>query len=132
MKQRSAAGLALIAIGAACCAHALAVRDRNGGDIQFFFKGQDAARHLVAVVRTGSDGARLWQTAYDDFETAAGVAVPRLIRFAEGNAGFDDGVEINFKDRTVNAPMPPNAFVLAAPPNVPVRDVGCGPAPPPS
>jgi hypothetical protein len=112
-------------------ADALALRDRQGGALHLFFRGQGPGRQLVAVVRTGPDGARLWQTAYDDFETAAGVALPKLIRFAERNGSFEDGVEIRFKDRSVNAPAPASAFTIAPPPGVPVRDVGCaegGPA----
>ena len=34
----------------------------------------------------------------------AARASPALIRFAEANSSFDDGVEIKFKDRTLNAP----------------------------
>ena len=107
----------------------LAVRDREGGDLQLFFRGQDPGRQLVAVVRTGPDGARRWQTAYDDFESPGGVPEPKLIRFAEGNGSFDDGVEIRFKDRTLDAPAPAGAFTLAPPPGATVKDVGCGDAP---
>jgi outer membrane lipoprotein-sorting protein len=106
-------------------ADALALRDRAGGALHLFFRGQGPGRQLIAVVRTGPDGSRLWQTAYDDFETAAGVAMPKLIRFAEHNGSFEDGVEIRFKDRSVNAPAPASAFTIAPPPGVPVRDVGC-------
>jgi outer membrane lipoprotein-sorting protein len=109
-------------------ADTLVLRDPAGGDLHLFFRGQgdgQGARDLVAVVRTGRDGARLWQTAYEDFETVGGVRLPKLIRFAESNGSFDDGVEIRFKDRTLNAPPPAGAFTLAPPPGAQVRDVGC-------
>jgi outer membrane lipoprotein-sorting protein len=113
-------------------ADTLVLRDPAGGYLYLYFHGQDAqgARDLVAAVHTGRDGARLWQTAYEDFETVGGVRLPKLIKFAEGNGSFDDGVEIHFKDRTVNAPAPPNAFTLAPPAGAIVRDVGCPPAAP--
>jgi outer membrane lipoprotein-sorting protein len=103
-------------------ADALAIRDKDGGDLQLFFR---ADRTLTAVVRTAPDGVRLWQTAYGEFETVAGVVVPRLIRFAEGTGSFDDGVEIQFKDRTLNPTPPAGAFTLAPPAGAAVRDVGC-------
>jgi hypothetical protein len=109
-------------------ADTLVLRDPAGGDLHLFFRGQgdgQGARDLVAVVRTGPDGARLWQTAYEDFETVGGTRLPKLIRFAERNGSFDDGVEIRFKDRTLNAPPPAGAFTLAPPPGAQVRDVGC-------
>lgn len=106
-------------------ADALALRDSAGGTLHLFFRGHGPARQLIAAVRTGPDSARLWQTAYDDFETVAGVAVPKLIRFAERNGGFEDGVEIRFKDRSLNALAPAGAFTITAPANVPVREVGC-------
>ena len=113
-------------------ADVIVLRDPAGGDLYLYFHGQAAEgpRDLVAVVRTGRDGTRLWQTAYDDFETWGGVRLPKRIRFAEGNGSFDDGVEIQFKDRSPNAPAPPNAFALAPPAGVAVRDVGCPPAAP--
>jgi outer membrane lipoprotein-sorting protein len=103
-------------------ADALAVRDKAGGDLQLFFR---ADRTLIAVVRTAPDGVRQWQAAYSDFETENGIAVPRTIRFAEGNGGFDEGVEIQFKDRTLNVTPPASAFTLTPPPGATVNDVGC-------
>jgi len=113
-------------------ADVIVLRDPAGGDLYLYFHGQaaDGPRDLVGVVRTGRDGARLWQTAYEDFEIVGGVRLPKRIRFAEGNGSFDDGVEIQFKDRSLNAPATPNAFALAPPPGVAVRDVGCPPPAP--
>ena len=106
----------------------LAVPAREGGTLQFSFHGAGAARTLVAVDRIDANGAPRWRTAYEDHETVAGVRLPKTIRFAEGNASFDDGVEITFKDRTINGAQPAGAFTLAPPSGAAVVDVGCGPA----
>ena len=103
-------------------ADALAIRDKDGGDLQLFFR---ADRTLIAVVRTAPDGVRLWQAAYSEFETVGGFAIPKLIRFAERTGSFEDGVEIQFKDRTMNPTPPAGAFTLAPPPGAAVQDVGC-------
>ncbi len=107
----------------------LSVPVREGGTLQFLFRGDGAARTLVAVNRVGATGAPLWRTAYEDHEMAGGARVPGVIRFAEQNGSFDDGVEIKFKDRTINAPPPAGVFTLAPPAGATVVDVGCGPAP---
>ena len=105
-------------------ADVLALRERDGGALLLYFHGP--THELVAAVRTGADGSRLWQTAYDTWETVGGVRLPGRIRFAEHNESFDDGVDLLFKDRTLNQPPPPGAFTLAPPPGVAVKDVGCG------
>ena len=51
--------------------------------------------------------------------------MPELIRFAEGNGSFEDGVEIKFKDRAINVPPPADAFTLAPPAGATVVEVGC-------
>jgi Domain of unknown function (DUF4292) len=107
----------------------LTMSDRDGGALQLLFHGQDAGRELVAAVRVGADGRRLWQTAYEQFETVAGRRLPGTIRFAERDASFDDGVEIRFKDRALGETPPAAAFVLAAPPGVTVKEIGCGAGP---
>jgi outer membrane lipoprotein-sorting protein len=109
-------------------ADVLAVRARDGGTLQLFFKGADA-RDLVAATRAGPDGAPLWRTSYQDFETVAGQRLPHTILFAEHAASFDDGVEIRFKDRALGGTPPPTAFTLEPPSGVSVRDVGCGARP---
>ena len=84
-------------------ADVLVVRTRDGGALQLMFRGsKDADRALVAVVRTAASGARQWQAAFEDVKNAGGVLLPETIRFAEGKASFDDGVEILFKDRKLN------------------------------
>jgi outer membrane lipoprotein-sorting protein len=110
----------------------LTVRDGAGGRWELLFQGpaagdSGAGPELIAAVRLGADGARLWQTSYQNFETVAGHRLPRTILFAERNSRFDDGVEIRFKDRSVDQPAPSGAFTLTPPPGVAVKDVGCGP-----
>jgi len=110
-------------------ADVLAVPAPSGGTLQFLFRGDGAARTLVAVDRVGPTGVPLWRTAYEDHGTSGGVRVPGVIRFAEATGSFDDGVEIKFKDRTLNTPPPAGAFTLAPPAGATVVEVGCGPAP---
>jgi outer membrane lipoprotein-sorting protein len=104
----------------------LSLRAPDGGQLQIAFRGQAGARAVVAVVRTGADGAVLWQTAYDELESVGGVRLPKLIRFAERNGSFDDGVDMQFKDRTINPSFPPDGFTLSPPPGATSQEVGCG------
>jgi hypothetical protein len=95
------------------------------GTLRVFF-----ARHGAAVDIVGAEslagGKRQWQTSYEDFEDLAGGArLPKTIRFAEGTASYDDGVEISFKDRKLGETPPAGAFTLAPPPGASVKDVGC-------
>jgi outer membrane lipoprotein-sorting protein len=110
-------------------ADVLAVPARDGGTQQFLFHGDGAARTLVAIDRVGTNGAPLWRTAYEDHETVGGARLPRIIRFAEQNSSFDDGVEIKFKDRSINVAPPAGAFTMTPPAGATIVDVGCGPAP---
>lgn len=107
-------------------ADVLSVPDGSGAVLQVQFRGTGADRRLVGAGARAAGGARLWRTAYDDFEQANGEWLPRTIHFAQGTGSFDDGVEIRFRDRTVGAAAPAGAFTLAAPPGVAVRDIGCG------
>jgi hypothetical protein len=95
------------------------------GAVHLAFHGAGADRALVGVVVDRPDGVRSWRTAYEDMTRQDGVLVPGLIRFAEGRASFDDGVEIRFKDRTLNFTPKPEDFVLQAPPGITVKEVGC-------
>jgi len=114
-------------------ADVLSLPDGAGGSLQLFFHGDahgdGTGRELVAATRVGADGAPMWRTSYQDFETVAGQRLPRTILFAERGGSFDDGVEIKFKDRSIGDAPPPAAFTLAPPPGVAVRDVGCGTRP---
>jgi hypothetical protein len=53
------------------------------------------------------------------------VALPQTIRFAEGDTSFDEGVEIKFKQRTVNESAAPGSFELVTPPDAVAIEVGC-------
>jgi hypothetical protein len=116
-------------------ADVLTLRDRGGGTTRLFFggsagggsAGSPTTPDLVGVVRTDAEGARLWQTSYQSFETIGGRRLPGTILFAERNGSFDDGVEIHFKDRSLDEPPPAAAFTLVPPPGVAVKDVGCRP-----
>jgi hypothetical protein len=74
----------------------------------------------------GGQGGR-WRVAYDDFERAGPVALPRLVRFAEPGKGWDDGVEIKIRERVLNPTFPDGAFTLAVPPGYTVEQATCGP-----
>jgi hypothetical protein len=71
-------------------------------------------------------GAReRWRVAYDDFERAGGVALPRRIRFAEPGKDWDDGVEIRIRERALNPTFPDGAFTLTAPAGYTVEQAPC-------
>jgi hypothetical protein len=78
-----------------------------------FLEGQDSTR------------PERWRVSYDDFERNAGIALPRLIRFAEPGQSFDDGVEIKIRERTLNPTFPPGAFTLEPPPGYQVVEARC-------
>ena len=110
-------------------ADVLAIPAREGGTLQFLFHGDGAARTLVAIDRIGTNGAPMWRTAYEDHEAVGAVRLPGIIRFAEQNSSFDDGVEIKFKDRSINATPPADAFTMPPPAGATIVDVGCGAGP---
>lgn len=72
-----------------------------------------------------SGSAGRWRVAYEDLARLDGVALPRLIRFAEPGKGFDDGVEIRMRERTIDPSFPPGAFVLERPPGYKVELASC-------
>ena len=55
-------------------ADVLAIPAREGGTLQFLFRGDGAARTLVAIDRIGTNGAPLWRTAYEDHEAVGACA----------------------------------------------------------
>jgi hypothetical protein len=79
-----------------------------------FLEGQDRTR------------PQRWRVSYEDFERSTGIALPRLIRFAEPGQSFDDGVEIKIRERTLNQGFPPGAFTLEPPPGYGVVEARCG------
>ena len=109
----------------ACCAAGPTARRATG---------QGALRPLCDIVGASAaqQGRRLWQAAYEELEEAApehptGLRLPSLIKFAEKDASFDDGVEIKVKDRTLNPTLRPEDFTITPPAGTRVIDVGCGP-----
>jgi len=108
-------------------ADALVVRDGNM-ETRVFFR-PDKPDEIVGAAVAGPDGPR-WRASYEDLApVAGGPRLPGTIRFAERAESYDQGVEIRFKDRTLNAEMPPDSFTIAPPAGTQVIDVGCGPAP---
>jgi hypothetical protein len=107
-------------------------RRGDGGGID----AGDGETRVVGAAATGADGRPLWRAAFEDFTSVATAAgegaprapLPRIIRFAEGAASFDSGVEVKIKERTLNEPLLPEAFTLAAPAGATVFEMPC-PAP---
>ena len=106
-------------------ADVLEIAAPTGGTLRIFFHRQGTSDDVIAV-ESMTGGRRQWRTSYEEIDTVGGARFPSLIRFAEGDASFDDGVEIRFKDRTLNVDPNPTAFTIAPTPGVAVRDVGCG------
>ena len=75
----------------------------------------------------GVEARGRWQVVYEDFERVSGVALPRLVRFAEPGKSFDDGVEIKIRERALNPSFPEGAFALEPPPGYQVELAACGP-----
>ena len=119
-------------------ADVLAIR-RDDGWLRLLFKGAGAAgvdRQLVGAVATWPDGRARWRVAFEDFNRVtvatppASVSLPQTIRFAEGSGSFDDGVEIKFKERTLNDVPAPGSFTLTPSAGTTVVDIGCPPGTP--
>lgn len=120
-------------------ADVLVVR-RDDGWLKLILQSQGAIgteSRLVGASATGPDGRTRWRVAFEDFTDvdpatrgvpAARVSLPRTIRFAEYTGSFDDGVEVKFKERTLNGEAAPGAFTLTAPTGTAIVDVACPPA----
>ena len=81
----------------------------------------------VVFVEGLDAGARgRWQVSYEDFDRTSGVALPRLVRFAEPGKSFDDGVEIKIRERALNPAFPEGAFALEPPSGYRVEVAACG------
>jgi hypothetical protein len=87
---------------------------------------QVAAWDVVFLEGQDSTRPQRWRVSYEDFERNAGIALPRLIRFAEPGQSFDDGVEIKIRERTANPSFPAGAFTLEPPPGYRVVEALCG------
>jgi hypothetical protein len=73
----------------------------------------------------GLDARGRWRVSYEDFERVSGVALPRLVRFAEPGKDFDDGVEIKIRERALNPAFPEGAFTLEPPSGYRVELAAC-------
>jgi hypothetical protein len=84
-----------------------------------------AAWDVVSLEGQAPGSRDRWRVAYDDFERAGPVALPRRIRFAEPGKDWDDGVEIKIRERVLNPAFPEGAFTLTAPAGYPVEQAPC-------
>jgi hypothetical protein len=119
-------------------ADVLSVR-AGAGRLRYFLQRTDAHAAIRLVGVTASDAADhpIWRTAFEDFSdvaTGGGAAgrlsLPDTIRYAEAGASFDDGVEIKFKERTLNEGLAADAFALQPTAGIKTIDVGCPPPAP--
>ena len=84
---------------------------------------------IVYLEGSDSPARARWRVSYEDFERVDGIAMPKLVRFAEPGKSFDDGVEIKVRERTLNPTFPEGAFVLSPPPGYAVEVASCGHGP---
>ena len=99
----------------------------------FFERRGPGDFRLVGATELDHDGRPRWRTAYESFTSVptgkpgggAAVDLPQTIRFAEHGGSFDDGVEIKFKERTLNEEAAAGAFDLPAPKGATVLEVAC-------
>jgi len=141
-------------------ADVLSVR-RHDGWLRFLFQRSGGTTRLVGAIAAGPDHRPRWRTTFEDFTdvptagaakgadvtgatgatgatapsgqapAARSVSLPGTIRFAEGDTSFDEGVEIKFKERTINEPTTDEAFALPVPAGTTILHVGCPPGSPP-
>ena len=97
---------------------------RGATEARVFFRPRGTDWDIVGAAVSAA--SPLWRTSYEDLQDAPGnLRLPSLIRFAEGARSFDDGVEIRFKDRTPNAELTEDSFVIQPPAGTKVVEVGC-------
>jgi hypothetical protein len=85
-----------------------------------------AAWDVIYLEGQEAGGRGRWRVAYEDLERAGGVALPRVVRFAEPGKGWDDGVEIKIRERRLNPTFPAGAFTLVEPAGYRVELALCG------
>jgi len=110
-------------------ADVLVVESRTGANLRLGLRrpNPQAPAWDVVFVEGLDAGARgRWRVSYEDFERISGVALPRLVRFAEPNRSFDDGVEIKIRERALNPQFPDGAFTLEPPTGYRVELAACG------
>jgi len=119
------AGNASVTWDAARGADVLVIKD--GSTERRIFFAPDTGRGEILGAEASTAAGPLWRTSCEDFADAGGgLRLPGLIRFAEHGGSFDDGVEIKFKDRTINVEVPAASFRITPPPGSQVIEVGCG------
>ena len=112
-------------------ADVLDVARAGGGRLRYAIRQIGGRIQVAALTAVTATSAPLWRVTFEDFTDVRpspdpnALSLPETIHFAEGNASFDEGVEIHFKDRTLNDPSPPEAFTLVAPPNTTTLEVPC-------
>jgi hypothetical protein len=82
---------------------------------------------VVFVEGQPAPASARWRVSYEDLERTSGVALPRVVRFAEPGRSFDDGVEIKVRERLLNPVFPSHAFALEPPPGYAVEHAACAP-----
>jgi hypothetical protein len=110
-------------------ADVLAVESQVGAKLWLGLRrpnSQIAAWDVVFVEGLDAGARGRWRVSYEDFERVFGVALPRLVRFAEPGKDFDDGVEIKIRERALNPTFPEGAFALAPPSGYKVELAACG------
>jgi len=133
--DREVASLAEVVWDASRGLDRIDVPGREGSKLGLLFEPADAAgqgdRRLRGVVAIDGHGKPWWRTSYEDFETVTPadgrgpLALPGLVRFAERDRSFDDGVDVKFKERRVGAPLAEGTFTLKDPPGITAQWIGC-------
>ncbi len=121
---------AQVAWDGAAAADVLVLPGPGGATFWLGLKRQNpglAAWEVVYLEGLAPGARERWRVAYDDFERAGGVALPRRIRFAEPGKGWDEGVEIKIRERALNPTFPDGAFTLTAPAGYTVEQAPCPP-----
>jgi len=116
---------------AARAADVLVLEDPSGTTLWLGMHKPDAtaaAWDVLFLEGAGAGAKQRWRVSYEELSRDGGMALPRLVRFAEPGKGFDDGVEIKIRDRQINGALSDEAFVLQRPPGYPIELASCGPA----
>ncbi len=87
---------------------------------------QTSAWDIVYLEGKNPEASARWRVSYQDFARAGDLTLPRVVRFAEPGKSFDDGVEIDIRDRIVNPTFPARAFVLDPPSGYTIEHAACG------
>jgi hypothetical protein len=114
-------------------ADVLVLRDPLGATLWLGLRRSDSAKaawDVLFLEGADANAKSRWRVSYEDLERTDGIALPRLVRFAEPGKDFDDGVEIKVRERVVNPTFPDHAFTLEPPSGYAVELAPCGPGAP--